>query len=444
MTREMKDSGIEWVDEIPNDWKVTRVSCLFGNRKNPNHTGEEENRLSLSYGQVVRKDINSSDGLLPESFNTYNIVEPGDIIIRPTDLQNDKRSLRTGLSKDHGIITSAYIALKPIKSQIDSRYYHYLLHSYDIEKVFYNMGNGVRQGLTFSLFAKLPIVEPSLSEQQSIANYLNHKTSQIDALVSNIEAQIAKLDEYKKTLITQAVTKGLDPNAEMKDSGVEWISTIPEKWNIAPLKSIFSFGKGLSITKDDLIESGSPVISYGQIHAKDATGTSIKDRHIRYVSEDYLSTSPSSLAKQGDIIVADTSEDLEGAGNATFVDRPTIFAGYHTILLKNNGKADGKYISYLMKTDQWRKQIRTAIWAVKVYSISQTVLRRTSVLLPPLSEQQQIANYLDQKTTQIDDLKQALKLKLDALANYKKTLIFDYVTGKKEVPADFKKEDAHE
>ena len=125
---EMKDSGIEWVGRIPAHWPIHPVYSYYGERKNKNRLGKEDNLLSLSYGRVIRKDINTNDGLLPESFNTYNIVEAGDIIIRPTDLQNDKRSLRTGLVKEHGIITSAYIDLCPLK-QVDSRYFHFLLHS---------------------------------------------------------------------------------------------------------------------------------------------------------------------------------------------------------------------------------------------------------------------------------------------------------------------------
>lgn len=131
----MKDSGIEWVGRIPAHWPIHPVYSYYGERKNKNRLGKEDNLLSLSYGRVIRKDINTNDGLLPESFNTYNIVEAGDIIIRPTDLQNDKRSLRTGLVKEHGIITSAYIDLCPLK-QVDSRYFHFLLHAYDVMKVF--------------------------------------------------------------------------------------------------------------------------------------------------------------------------------------------------------------------------------------------------------------------------------------------------------------------
>ena len=202
---EMKDSGIEWVGEIPAHWLVHPVYYYYGERKNKNYLGKEDNLLSLSYGRVVRKDINTSDGLLPESFNTYNIVETGDIIIRPTDLQNDKRSLRTGLVKEHGIITSAYIDLCPIK-QVDSRCFYFLLHAYDVMKVFYNMGNGVRQGLNYSEFSRLMVFEPPYDEQVAMADYLEAKVEEVDVVISDKKAQLATLDEYKKSLIFEYVT----------------------------------------------------------------------------------------------------------------------------------------------------------------------------------------------------------------------------------------------
>jgi len=202
---EMKDSGIQWVGEIPVHWPVHPVYSYYGERKNKNRLGKEDNLLSLSYGRVIRKDINTNDGLLPESFNTYNIVEAGDIIIRPTDLQNDKRSLRTGLVKEHGIITSAYIDLCPLK-QVDSRYFHFLLHAYDVMKVFYNMGNGVRQGLNYSEFSRLMVFEPSYDEQVAMADYLEAKVEEVDAVISDKKEQLATLDEYKKSLIFEYVT----------------------------------------------------------------------------------------------------------------------------------------------------------------------------------------------------------------------------------------------
>lgn len=202
---EMKDSGIEWIGQIPKHWKVHRISKYFYEGKDKNILGKEINLLSLSYGKIIRKDINTLTGLLPESFNTYNIVETGDIIIRPTDLQNDKKSLRTGLVKERGIITSAYIDLKPYKFTL-SKYFHYLLHSYDLMKVFYNMGSGVRQGLNYSEFAKLLVMDPPINEQKAIAEYLDHKTGAINEAIEGKRAQLVALDEYKKSLIYEYVT----------------------------------------------------------------------------------------------------------------------------------------------------------------------------------------------------------------------------------------------
>ena len=202
---DMKASGLEFVGRIPVHWKIHPLYYYFGERKNKNSHGEETNLLSLSYGRIIRKDINSKDGLLPENFNTYNIIEAGDIIIRPTDLQNDKRSLRTGLSNEHGIITSAYIALKPIKS-VNVAYFYYLLHAFDVMKVFYNMGNGVRQGLNFSEFSRLKVLEPPLEEQGRIVNYLDAKCSEIDEILSAKRAQLDALSTYKKSLIFEYVT----------------------------------------------------------------------------------------------------------------------------------------------------------------------------------------------------------------------------------------------
>lgn len=200
---EMKDSGIAWVGMIPAHWPLHPVYTYFGERKNKNRFGVEDNLLSLSYGRVIRKDINTSDGLLPESFNTYNIVEAGDIIIRPTDLQNDKRSLRTGLVKEHGIITSAYIDLCPIK-EVDSRYFHFLLHAYDVMKVFYNRA-GVRQGLNYSEFPVV-VFEPSYDEQVAIADHLDAKCAEIDDTIAQKQEQLSTLEAYKKSLIYEYVT----------------------------------------------------------------------------------------------------------------------------------------------------------------------------------------------------------------------------------------------
>ena len=202
---EMKDSGIEWVGNIPVHWDVRPLYYYFAERKKKNYLGQEQNLLSLSYGKVIRKDINTSEGLLPDSFNGYNIIEPGDIVLRLTDLQNDKRSLRTGLVKEHGIITSAYVTLKAAK-EVVPEYFHYLLYAYDVMKVLYNMGNGVRQGLNYSELSKMHIVAPPLDEQKNIAARLDCVCKGIESIIASKKQQLAIIDSYKKSLIYEYVT----------------------------------------------------------------------------------------------------------------------------------------------------------------------------------------------------------------------------------------------
>ena len=200
-----------------------------------NLKGLEGNILSLSYGSIVRRNVEDNSGLLPESFNTYQIVDYGDIILRLTDLQNDKRSLRVGLVKETGIITSAYMKLSAIKT-INPFFAYRLLHSYDTAKVFYNMGGGLRQSMKFEDFRRLPILLPSLQEQKEIADFLEHETAKIDTLIAKQERLIELLKEKRQAVISHAVTKGLDPTVPMKESGVEWLGEVPAHWIINQLK----------------------------------------------------------------------------------------------------------------------------------------------------------------------------------------------------------------
>lgn len=203
---EMKDSGVEWIGSIPNTWSVVFLSSVVSERKHKNKGMKENNLLSLSYGNVVRKSINTSDGLLPANFEGYNIIELGDIVLRLTDLQNDHTSLRTGLCKEKGIITSAYVTLNVDNDIFSSEYLHYLLHSFDCCKGFYGMGSGVRQGLNYEGIKKIEVLMPEKNEQQQIADYLDNKCEQIDSLIAIKQQKIKKLRQYKKSLIFEYVT----------------------------------------------------------------------------------------------------------------------------------------------------------------------------------------------------------------------------------------------
>ncbi len=205
----MKDSGISWIGEIPEHWDKRYLFQLSEEQKQSNKSIKNQNLLSLSYGRIINKDINSTAGLLPASFDTYQIVNNGNIILRLTDLQNDHKSLRVGLTTQTGIITSAYTCLK-VKDTINPEYLYFALHTYDILKVFYGMGGGLRQSIGFKEIRKLIFNLPSLDEQQEIITHIRSIDDRIEIAVSAIENQIKLIQEYKTSLISDVVTGKVD------------------------------------------------------------------------------------------------------------------------------------------------------------------------------------------------------------------------------------------
>lgn len=410
----MKDSGISWVGEIPKEWTIMPLYCFYSERKNKNIFGAENNLLSLSYGKVIRKDINTSEGLLPSNYNGYNIVEAGDIIIRPTDLQNDKRSLRTGLSKERGIITSAYIALKP-KNGINSRFYHYLLHTYDILKVFYNMGNGVRQGLNYDEFAKLMVYSPSDIEQQRIAEFLDRACGKIDGLKADIQAQIDTLEQYKRSVITEAVTHGLNPSAPMKDSGIPWVGKTPEYWKVGRIGGLYELRNQKVSDKDfmPLSVTMKGVLPQLETAAKTNDGDNRK------------------LVRVGDFAINSRSDRRGSCGISDYDGSVSLI----NTILKPRNRMNAKYYNWLFHTPmfadefyKWGHGIVDDLWTT-----NWSEMKRISIPLPPLDEQQEIADYLDNKCAEIEQTIADKKSQIETLDGYKKSLIYEYVTGKKEV-----------
>ena len=202
----MKDSGVDWIGQVPEHWGIHPLFSVFKQNKVKNIGMENDNLLSLSYGNIIRKDIDTTFGLLPTNFENYQIVDKGYIILRLTDLQNDKKSLRTALVNEKGIITSAYIGLEKIISKCNTDYMHYLLHSYDLRKVFYSMGSGLRQSLNFDDIKRLPIVLPKDDEQKEIVEYLDYRVNKVESIKNKLQLQIEKLRDYRKIVIHEAVT----------------------------------------------------------------------------------------------------------------------------------------------------------------------------------------------------------------------------------------------
>lgn len=417
--RKMRDSGIPWIGEVPEGWGIHPLYSYFAERKNKNSMLQEQNLLSLSYGKIIRKDINTNGGLLPANFTTYNIVQPNDIVIRPTDLQNDKKSLRTGLVTEKEIITSAYISLQPI-ANIYIKYFHYLLHSYDINKVFYNMGNGVRQGLNYSEFSKLMLLCPGKEEQHRIADFLDSKCSEIDTLIENLRARVESAKEYKKAVITEAVTKGLDKGAKMKDSGVEWIGEVPEGWKIVRFKHIASIKSNLvqpdkymkypQIAPDNIEKDTGRLLSHQTVEESGI----ISGNHLFYRGQILYSKIRPNLNKL-------TVAPLDGLCSA---DMYPIESKLPTL-----------FMVYSMLSTYFVSQVSLIIQdRVKMPKINQEELGEIKVVVPSQQEMLTIADYLDSKCSEIDALLQNYEDQIATLEEYKKSLIYEYVTGKKEVP----------
>lgn len=415
----MRDSGIPWIGEVPEGWGIHPLYSYFAERKNKNSMLQEQNLLSLSYGKIIRKDINTNGGLLPANFTTYNIVQPNDIVIRPTDLQNDKKSLRTGLVTEKEIITSAYISLQPI-ANIYIKYFHYLLHSYDINKVFYNMGNGVRQGLNYSEFSKLMLLCPGKEEQHRIADFLDSKCSEIDTLIENLRARVESAKEYKKAVITEAVTKGLDKGAKMKDSGVEWIGEVPEGWKIVRFKHIASI-------KSNLVQPDK-YMKYPQIapdNIEKDTGRLLSHQTV----EESGIISGNHLFYRGQILYSKIRPNLNKLTVAPFDG--LCSADMYPI----ESKLPTLFMVYSMLSTYFVSQVSLIIQdRVKMPKINQEELGEIKVVVPSQQEMLTIADYLDSKCSEIDALLQNYEDQIATLEEYKKSLIYEYVTGKKEVP----------
>lgn len=415
---EYKDSGVKWIGEIPGHWKVMRLSQIAYDHFISNKKIHHQNLLSLSYGQIIRKDINGTNGLLPASFDTYQVVEEGNIILRLTDLQNDHKSLRVGLVKETGIITSAYLCLAP-KNMVYSKYLYFQLHACDIKKVFYSMGDGLRQSLNFDGMRKLASVIPPLSEQQAIVTYLDTKVAKIDEYISIAEKKIAALEELKQTIIAEAVTRGIHKEVPMKDSGVFWQPQIPKSWSVTLIKHIlYKMKRSRPINAEILICSNK-----GTVFKRGESKTGL-------ISDD---ESIYQGVKSGDLLIhgMDTWHGAIAISNYNGMCTPVVHVCEST-----QNKA---YIAYYLRNMATAKVFKLISNGVRQNTSdfrSWDKMGNVPVCLPPLPEQQEIVTYLDSKVANINQLCQAERSQIEKLKEYKQRLISDVVTGKVKVTND--------
>ena len=422
-----KNSGVEWLGDVPEHWNLKRFGYLFDENKKKNIGLQETNVLSLSYGNIKEKNIDDNKGLLPESFETYQIIEPNDIVFRFTDLQNDKRSLRSAIAKYHGIITSAYIA---VKTKQNADFYNYLFRAYDLQKVFYSMGEGMRQSLKMDELNKMPVVLPSKDEQKRIVSFLDTETARIDNLIAKQEKLIELLEEQRKSIISHAVTKGLDPNAPMKDSGVEWLGEVPENWDVVKSKRLFWCKGGFAFSSDEFYEEGNyPVIRISNIQDK-----SISTDKIVYVNSCSKKVFKQFSAYTDDLIFCMTGASL---GKVGILPKELNFA----LINQRVGRLDitsctvKQFVFYLVSSYGFQNNIRMLGVGLtdNFPNISSDQIGIIDVALPPLSEQQDIVSYLDTENSKIDILIEKQTHLIEKLKEYRASIISHAVTGKIDV-----------
>ncbi len=406
-----KDSGIEWIGSVPSHWRVHTLYQLVTQVKEKNSNLQEKNLLSLSYGKIKRKDIDSPDGLLPASFDGYNIIEDGDIVLRLTDLQNDHTSLRVGLATERGIITSAYTTLRPIDTS-NSKYLYYLLHAFDLKKGFYGMGSGVRQGLNYAEVKELRVVLPSQDEQNAIVRFLDNQCGQIDSIIEEAKSSIEEYKKWRASIIFEAVTKGLNPLAEMKDSHIDWIGLVPSHWKLSRIKNELD-------NLDYLREPISAEKRENILGLYDYYGASgVIDKIDDYNVDDKV------------LLIGEDGANLR-MRNLPLVYKAEgkFWVNNHAHILKVHDDNCYGFIAYLLEAGDYSVFITGSAQP----KLSQFNLMRFPIVIPPLVEQQEIEAYLDEKCSAIDALIREKKSLLSELEIYKRSLILETVTGKRKV-----------
>jgi len=423
---EFKSSGIEWIGPVPDHWGIKPLFGVASTESLKNETGEKTNVLSLSYGNIIRRDVEKNFGLLPESFNTYQLVSSGDLILRLTDLQNDKRSLRVGQAKEEGIITSAYLKLTAKNIDLDERYFYRLLHSYDTTKVFYGMGGGLRQSMKFEEMRRLPMLVPTLDEQQKIAIFLDHETAKIDTLIEKQQQLIKLLKEKRQAVISHAVTKGLNPNAPMRDSGVEWLGEVPEHWAMPKIAHISRVLNGSTPDKTNLSywEDGTiPWLASGCLNSE------VVDVPSEFITKNAYQNSSVELIPANSLLVGMVGQGKTRGTSAILAIDSCINQNMAAIVL--DGKIQTRFLYYTLQAmyDDLRELGRGGNQA----ALNCEIIGSVRVPLPPNDEQIAIVDMLDELVSKLSNTDELGFGQITLLQERRTALISASVTGKIDV-----------
>ena len=426
--REMKDSGIEWIGEIPDDWRIIRNKNAFTCSKElVGEKSELTQLLSLTTRGIKKKDINNAEGKLPESFDTYQFVKENDLVMCLFDL--DCSAVFSGISPYNGMISPAYRVLS-CKKCMEPKYADYWFQYISDGRKFNHYAKNIRYTLSYEEFSALPLLLPERNEQRRIADYLDRKCGQIDAIIARQQAVIEKLKAYKLSVITEAVTKGLNPVVPMKDSGIDFIGSIPEAWRICRLRNIGTLQNGIS-KGGEFFGHGFPFVSYGDVYRNFSLPVQVAGL-IDSSDEERRNYS----VESGDIFFTRTSETIEEVGFSSVCEETIPDATFAGFLIRVRPFTDDlvpKFAKYYFRSNHHRYYLVKQMNLVTRASLGQDLLKSMPVLVPPKDEQISIAAYLDKKCGAIESSIEYKQRVIERLTSYKKSLIYEVVTGKKEV-----------
>ncbi|HPA95273.1 MAG: restriction endonuclease subunit S [Thermoanaerobaculia bacterium] len=421
----MKDSGVAWLGEVPEHWEIAPAFAVYRPRQVKNTGLIESTVLSLSYGRIIVKTLEKLRGLVPESFETYQIVESGNIIVRTTDLQNDQTSLRVGHAQHRGIITAAYMCLETKPIVLNEFGYQYL-NAYDLLKIIYGFGSGLRQNLDFSDIKRMPVLVPPRDEQAAIVRFLDYADRRIRRYIRAKQKLIKLLEEQKQAIIHRAVTRGLDPNVRFKPSGVEWLGDVPEHWEVLPLKRIawFKSGSGFPVN-----EQGNQGCELPFLRVSDMT----REGNEIWIETPDSTISRETAARLGAFVFPAGSIIFPKVGGALLTNKRRILRVESCI--DNNvmgcvvSDANRDYVFLLLEQIDLGRLAKPG----PVPAISEGEVRAIRVALPPIGEQALILNSVRAKTASLNAAILSTQREVSLLREYRTRLIADVVTGKLDV-----------
>lgn len=435
MARKMKDSGIEWIGEIPEGWEVAPVRSCFDEVRTKNTDGQEQNALQFKSGNIISKtNFNANtDDYVADTITNYTVVLPDTVMINGLNLNYDFKSLRVALVKEKGVITSAYLAIFPDREKISPQYATYLFKGYETKMAFHNMGAGIRKTLGYKEFKNQPLLLPSEKEQNKISAYLDSKCSHIDIMLSKIRSSIEEYKKLKQAVITQAVTKGVRGEREMKDSGVEWIGEIPKEWRKTQLRHCATIKSGITLGKSyskDTVLIERPYLRVanvqgGYVDLNDlATIEVTPDEDLKY------------RLHSGDVLMTEGGDrDKLGRGCVWHGEiEPCLHQNHVFAVQTNETILLPEFLEYLTASDVGRSYFDvTAIKTTNLACTSSSKVLAFTIPLPPIEEQIEIVSFIKKRSLELNKLIMKKELLVQELERYKKSLIYEVVTGKREV-----------